>query len=56
VAGIPVTAFVTADAAADPTDPVHTLVRWTFCKNDTTLATAAGRLKDDVRGKMGGGE
>lgn len=56
VAGIPVTAFVTANAAVDPTDPVHTLVRWTFCKNDTTLATAAGRLKDDVRGKMGGGE
>jgi N-succinyldiaminopimelate aminotransferase len=56
VAGIPVTAFVTADAAADPTDPVHTLVRWTFCKNDTTLATAAGRLKDGVRDRLTGGE
>lgn len=54
VAGIPVTAFVTADAAADPTDPVHTLVRWTFCKNDTTLATAAGRLKDGVRERLSG--
>ncbi|MDN6845706.1 MAG: aminotransferase, partial [Corynebacterium variabile] len=56
VAGIPVTAFVNADAAADPTDPVHTLVRWTFCKNDTTLATAAGRLKDGVRERLSGGE
>lgn len=56
VAGIPVTAFVTADAAADPSDPVHTLVRWTFCKNDGTLETAARRLQDGLRENMTGGE
>ena len=56
VAGIPVTAFVTPDAASDPSDPVHTLVRWTFCKNDATLETAAERLKHGVRAKMAGGE
>ncbi|HCT13492.1 MAG TPA: aminotransferase, partial [Corynebacterium nuruki] len=37
-----------ADAADDPADPVRTLVRWTFCKNDTTLATAAERLSGDA--------
>lgn len=56
VAAIPVTAFVTPDAAADPADPVHTLVRWTFCKNDATLDLAAQRLRAGVAGRLTGGE
>lgn len=56
VAAIPVTAFVTADAAADADDPVHTLVRWTFCKNDATLERAVQRLHAGVKDRLTGGE
>lgn len=55
VAAIPVTAFVTPDAAADPRDPVHTLVRWTFCKNDATLDLAVHRLSESVKTALSGG-
>lgn len=55
VAAIPVSAFVTDQAATDPDDPVHTLVRWTFCKNDSTLDTATQRLKGDLRAAFDGG-
>jgi N-succinyldiaminopimelate aminotransferase len=54
VAAIPVSAFVVADAADDPADPVRTLVRWTFCKNDATLATAAERLSGGSAGGTAG--
>ncbi|AGP30199.1 aminotransferase class I/II-fold pyridoxal phosphate-dependent enzyme [Corynebacterium terpenotabidum] len=54
VAAIPVTAFVTPAAAADPDDPVHTLVRWTFCKNDATLDRAARALASGVRDRFTG--
>ncbi|MCI1257028.1 MAG: aminotransferase class I/II-fold pyridoxal phosphate-dependent enzyme [Corynebacterium provencense] len=56
VAGIPVSAFVNDRAAADPSDPVHTLVRWTFCKNDETLDLAAVRLRSGVKVHLAGGE
>ena len=55
VAAIPVSAFVTPDAAADPNDPTQTLVRWTFCKNDSTLKTAIQRLQGDLRAAFHGG-
>lgn len=54
VAGIPVTAFVTPEAATDPEDPVHTLVRWTFCKDDATLALAVERLAAGFGALTGG--
>jgi N-succinyldiaminopimelate aminotransferase len=52
VAAIPVSAFVVGDAATDPSDPVRTLVRWTFCKNDETLSLAEERLAGGADGPL----
>lgn len=48
VAAIPVAAFIRPAAANDPDDPIYTLVRWTFCKNDSTMSLAMQRLSGGV--------